>query len=425
MRPLTRIVLHAAARSRTQAGPAVAESAHPHGPSLMRPRFPAWLRPAASSQVAARLAQGQSPWMDSVHLLWSAWVFVVPVFSARGYDRTWLLCTLLSYPVFLLLYARMLLAPRGTLYRYAWAMAVMSAALLPVYSSGISYFIFACLSLRPSTRPGLWRHFAMLLLMNALYLSWAHWLGLSMQALVWMPVTVLGMAAVGAVYSINERKDALLRLSQDEVRRLAATAERERIGRDLHDLLGHTLSLVALKSDLAARLIERDPQAARNEIDAVAQVSRDALAQVRRAVTGIRAAGLVAELASARVLLDLDGIALEQQLEPLALPPEHETALALVVREAATNVQRHAQARRVRVQLRAHGDQAVLEITDDGRGGVIVPGNGLDGMRARLHGLGGALDVQALPRGMRLRASVPLPRPAVVPATPPVMPQPL
>ncbi|NIK41664.1 two-component system sensor histidine kinase DesK [Xanthomonas arboricola] len=386
----------------------------------MRLSLPAWLRPAVTSQVAARLAQGQSPWMDAVHLLWSSWVFVVPVFSPRGYDSTWLLCTVLSYPVFLLLYARMLLAPRGTLYRYAWAMGVLSATLLPVYPAGISYFVFACLSLRPSTRHAMWRHFAMLVVMNVLYLGWAHWLGMRLQSLVWLPVSVLGMAGVGAVYSINERKDALLRLSQDEVRRLAATAERERIGRDLHDLLGHTLSLVALKSDLAARLIERDPQGARSEIDAVAQISRDALAQVRRAVTGIRAAGLVAELASARVLLDMDGIVLEHDLQTLALPPEHETALALVVREAATNVQRHAQARHVRVSLRAHGDQAVLDISDDGRGGVIVPGNGLDGMRARLRGLGGALEVEALPRGMRLRVSVPLPQPTPAPAQPPV-----
>ncbi|MCC8537177.1 sensor histidine kinase [Xanthomonas axonopodis pv. poinsettiicola] len=394
----------------------------------MHARLPAWLRPAATSQVAARLAQGQSPWMDCVHLLWSAWVFVVPVFSPRGYDSTWLLCTVLSYPLFLLLYARMLLAPRDTLYRYAWAMGALSAALLPVYASGISYFVFACLSLRPSTRHALWRHFAILLLMNALYLAWARWLGLGWQGLVWLPVSVLGMAAVGAVYSINERKDALLRLSQDEVRRLAATAERERIGRDLHDLLGHTLSLVALKSDLAARLIARDPQAARGEIDAVAQISRDALAQVRRAVTGIRAAGLVAELASAKVLLDMDGIVLEHALDALPLPPEHETALALVVREAATNVQRHAQARRVRVSLRAHDGRAVLDVTDDGRGGVIVPGNGLDGMRARLQALGGALEVDALPRGMRLRASVPLPQPmsdAGHPPLPlPLVPQP-
>jgi two-component system sensor histidine kinase DesK len=111
---------------------------------------------------------------------------------------------------------------------------------------------------------------------------------------------------------------------------------------------------------------------------------------------------------------------IKQQLETLPLPPEHETALALVVREAATNVQRHAQARRVRVSLRAQGEQAVLDISDDGRGGVIVPGNGLDGMRARLHGLGGALEVEALPRGMRLRASVPLPRPTLAAALPPL-----
>ncbi|MBB4129728.1 sensor histidine kinase [Xanthomonas sp. 3075] len=390
----------------------------------MRLWLSAWFRPAANSQVAARLAQGQSPWMDCVHLLWSAWVFVVPVFSARGYDSIWLLCTVVSYPLFLLLYARMLLAPRDALYRYAWAMGALSAALLPVYASGISYFVFACMSLRPSTRHALWRHFAILLLMNALYLAWARWLGMAWQGLVWFPVSVLGMSAVVAVYSINERKDALLRLSQDEVRRLAATAERERIGRDLHDLLGHTLSLVALKSDLAARLVERDPQAARSEIDAVAQISRDALAQVRRAVTGIRAAGLVAELASARVLLDMEGIVLEHELETLALPSEHETVLALVVREAATNVQRHAQAKRVRVSLRAQGEQAVLDIADDGRGGAIVPGNGLDGMRTRLHALGGALEVEALPRGMRLRASVPLPQPTPATAQPP-LPAPL
>lgn len=83
-------------------------------------------------------------------------------------------------------------------------------------------------------------------------------------------------------------------------------------------------------------------------------------------------------------------------------------------------MQRHAQAKRVRVRLQAQDAQAVLEITDDGRGGVIVPGNGLDGMRTRLQGLGGALDVEALPRGMRLRASVPLPRPTLAPATPPL-----
>ncbi|MEE7560314.1 hypothetical protein HH299_11850 [Xanthomonas sp. Kuri4-2] len=117
-------------------------------------RLPAWLRPAPDSQAAARLRQGQSPWMDAVHLLWSAWVFVVPLFSSRGYTVAWLGWTLLSYPLFLLLYARILMAPRSTLYRYAWAMTALSAALLPVYPSGISYFIFGCLTLRPGSAPG-------------------------------------------------------------------------------------------------------------------------------------------------------------------------------------------------------------------------------------------------------------------------------
>src|SRR5690606_25498793 len=128
---------------------------------------------------------------------------------------------------------------------------------------------------------------------------------------------------------------------------LAGLAERERSGRDLHDLLGHTLSLVALKSDLAARLVERDPAAARSEIDAVSRIARDALAQVRSAVSGIRSAGIAAELASAKLLLECDGVTLrhdwdEGGLAGGGLSPAIENALALVVREAATNVQRHA-----------------------------------------------------------------------------------
>ncbi len=109
----------------------------------------------------------------------------------------------------------------------------------------------------------------------------------------------------------SQRKRAQLQLSHDEVRRLAALAERERIGRDLHDLLGHTLSLVALKSELAGKLVERDPQAARRELAEVTRVARDALSQVRSAVTGIRAAGLASELASARLLLESDGVSFE------------------------------------------------------------------------------------------------------------------
>ena len=148
------------------------------------------------------------------------------------------------------------------------------------------------------------------------------WLGFP----VFVPVltAIISVAVFTGNYFQSEtvRKRAELKLSHEEVRRLAALAERERIGRDLHDLLGHTLSLVALKSDLAGRLIGRDPQAARNEINEVSRVARDALAQVRRAVTGIRAAGLAAELASARLLLESDGVTLRYDAQEVALPAD-------------------------------------------------------------------------------------------------------
>jgi two-component system sensor histidine kinase DesK len=207
----------------------------------------------------------------------------------------------------------------------------------------------------------------------------------------------------------SRRRQAALKLSHDEVRRLAALAERERIGRDLHDLLGHTLSLVALKSELAGKLVERDPQAAVRELAEVTRVARDALTQVRSAVTGIRAAGVASELASARLLLESDGIEFQYDIAPVPLPPEVEMVLAMTLREAVTNVQRHARARNARARLQVEGADAVLTIQDDGRGGAIAPGNGLCGMRERLEALGGRLRVDSAPgRGTHVQAHVPL-----------------
>jgi two-component system sensor histidine kinase DesK len=204
-------------------------------------------------------------------------------------------------------------------------------------------------------------------------------------------------------------RNAELRLTQDEVRRLATVAERERIGRDLHDLLGHTLSLVALKSELAGRLVASDPQAARREIEEVTRVAREALAQVRSAVTGIRVAGLSAELASARLLLETDAIAFAYDMAPLALPQAEEIVFAMTLREAVTNIQRHARARSAQVALLVDGDAALLRIVDDGRGGPIAPGNGLSGMRERIEALGGQLRVESTAHGTCVEARLPLP----------------
>src|SRR5690606_23327137 len=164
------------------------------------------------------------------------------------------------------------------------------------------------------------------------------------------------MVLSGTAYArVDALRNAQLRLSQEEVQRLARSAERERIGRDLHDLLGHTLSLVAMKSELALKLFERDPAQARRQMAGVERIPRDALVQVRRAVSGIRAAGIETELAGARLGLLSAGVRLDYRLQPLSLPVETETVLALAVREAVTNVMRHASASRVEVELVADG----------------------------------------------------------------------
>ncbi|HWM86654.1 MAG TPA: sensor histidine kinase [Kofleriaceae bacterium] len=218
------------------------------------------------------------------------------------------------------------------------------------------------------------------------------------------------MAALGIyIGRVAVRRNSQLRLTQEEVERLARMTERERIGRDLHDLLGHTLSLIALKSELAGKLLERDPGSALGEIREVEGVARDALGQVRRAVTGIRAAGLEVEVTRARLALLSREVELDARLDRLDLAPEVETALAMALREAVTNVLRHARAGRVEVALRRSGSRALMEIADNGRGGRVCPGQGLMGMKERVNALGGAIEIDSAPgSGTRLRLSVPL-----------------
>jgi two-component system, NarL family, sensor histidine kinase DesK len=240
----------------------------------------------------------------------------------------------------------------------------------------------------------------MLLLAGELQLSGEPWSYLVVTSVIG-PIAVLGVFIGRAAV----RRNAELRLT---LMRLAQANERERIGRDLHDLLGHTLSLIALKSELAGKLVERDPRAVRGEIREVEQVAREALGQVRRAVSGIRALGLEVELTRARLALLSREVELEARVERIELQPEAETALAMGLREAVTNVLRHSRANRVDVALRRDGDRAVLEIADDGRGGLVSPGQGLTGMRERLTAAGGDLAVDARPGGgIRLRLHVP------------------
>ena len=161
------------------------------------------------------------------------------------------------------------------------------------------------------------------------------------------------------------RSNAALREARAELAELAVAEERVRFARDMHDLLGHDLSLIAIKAELAGKLVARDSDRAAVEIGDIRTLSRTALVQVREAVDGYRRPTLPGELAGARVALDAAGIALEVEGPDAELDPEVEAVLAWAVREGATNVIRHSGARDATIAVTATG----LEITDDGRGG--------------------------------------------------------
>lgn len=387
-------------------------------------RLASLLRPAPDSAVAENLRRGRSPWVDAIHLLWTLWVFLTPLFGG-GYTWRWAALTLLTYPVFLVLYAGVLLAPRSHAPRYALSMVVLGLVPLAWYPSAVSYFIFGCVTLRVSRRSGYGRYLLQLVGLNALFVVVGLLAHYPWQALIWIPSMAMIISLVVNFETASHEQDAALQLSQDEVRRLAATAERERIGRDLHDLLGHTLSLITLKLELSRKLADRDPVGSRREVDEAETIARQALAEVRSAVTGIRASDLAAELASARLLLEYQYVHLHYAPPP-PMPVDTERALSLVLREAVTNIARHAQARQAWITFEQDGRSLLMQIRDDGRGGVHVDGNGLTGMRERVAALRGTLVMQsAKGEGTCVTVRVTLPAattPVVAPVTPDALP---
>lgn len=187
--------------------------------------------------------------------------------------------------------------------------------------------------------------------------------------------------------------------------RLALVAERERVARDVHDVLGHSLTALSIKAELASRLIEVDPARAKAELESIQETARQALAEVRATVGGLRAANLEAELAAAPLVLADAGITTDVLGSVADTDPRHRALLAWVLRESVTNVVRHANATTVSVELGPSG----LVVADDGAGFEATggrEGNGLRGMRERVSAAGGTLQLSGGP-GTRLEVVLP------------------
>jgi two-component system, NarL family, sensor histidine kinase DesK len=338
-----------------------------------------------------------------------AWLFVWAILARQSFSGV-ILPTLLSVPVFIWLHLCVYFHDgKNPNVRLAYIAGVFALGYLlaPFNPSSLGYLIFGFFMVAYMLTT--WQATAVIVLSICGFVVQLWMLGHGTQTIVSVLVPSVTLAIIAVFTSYAHRHQMQLRRSQEEILRLATLAERERIGRDLHDLLGHTLSLVALKSELARKLIDRDVDAARAEIAEVERVARDSLAQVRNAVSGIRNTALSSELLAATALLEAQGLKVKCETENVRLPRDRETALALSLREAATNIQRHSGARGVTIRVKHEAHDVVVEVADDGRGGRIVPGNGLNGMRERLGSVGGSLSLAPNENGgTLLRASVPV-----------------
>ncbi|HTC93370.1 MAG TPA: sensor histidine kinase [Terriglobales bacterium] len=333
-------------------------------------------------------------WTPYIWLVWLSFFVADPAFHHQPSRGRWLL-TLAATLLFLALYFwGFWLKGKQRLWAIA-GIALLGIVFVPQNSGACGLFVYAAAF--AGFAGGTEFAIGILVVLEAC-LSLVVWIS-HLPLSFWISMSFL-VAAVGAMNIQHAKRIAAncrLRMAQGEVEHLAKTAERERIARDLHDVLGHTLSVIILKSELASRMVDKDLPRAIQEIRDVERISREALAEVRSALKGYRAAGLNAEMAQARATLETAGIKVQACSSQLDLNAAQEGVLALVMREAVTNVLRHSKATECSLRLAQANGCCTLEIADNGCGSSDVEGEGLKGMRQRVEMLGGSLQRKTSP----------------------------
>src|SRR5215469_12775978 len=303
-------------------------------------------------------------WSPLLWVVYLGFFFIDPVVNhaSRGlwtYD-------ILGAAVFLLLYFGLFVLEYPRAYMHVGGMVLLGVLFLPINMGACTFFIFAAAMLPfcVGTQLTAWIGLVVIGGIGALEGLVRHIHGWTMFYSALFPVII---GAGNTFLAERNRMNRQLRKANEELEHLAKLAERERIARDLHDVLGHTLSVIVLKSELAGRLFERDPQRARQEIGDVEQVSRKALSEVREAIRGYRSEGLVAEIERAHRTLDAAGVTLTCESKLPSLSAAEETVLSLAVRESVTNIVRHAQASQCWMRFVNENGHTSLTVEDNGR----------------------------------------------------------
>jgi two-component system sensor histidine kinase DesK len=329
-------------------------------------------------------------WSPLLWVLYLGFFFIDPIVSHAS-AKVWLLDGI-GAAIFLIVYLGLFLLqnPFGLL--HIAGMLALGVLYMPINGGACTFYIFAAAMLPfcVQTQTAAFIGLGIIGAIGAIEGLLLHVPGWTLFYSALFPVII---GAGNTFFAERNRMNRKLRKANEEVEHLAKVAERERIARDLHDVLGHTLSVITLKSELAGKLIDRDPARAGKEIREVEEISRQALSEVRDAIRGYRSKGLVAELAHAKSTLETAGVAVQcDAASTMTLPAMQESVLSLAVREGVTNVVRHAQARSCRLRIEQENGSCRLEIHDDGQGFSTVEGNGLRGMRERVEMLGGTLE---------------------------------
>lgn len=295
-------------------------------------------------------------------------------------------------------------------------LAALALCLEVAFGSGIPYqfmFVVIAAAVTLPTIPAVSTVIALIVLTSVLYALRSGWdtLASSWENAV-APFAIVGFSMIivsRLVLTVRE-----LRAAREQLARLAVAEERLRFARDLHDLLGHSLSSITLKSELARRLLPTAPDKAAAEVRDIEGVARRALGEVREAVAAYRQPTLDEELASAREILEAADVACAIDRNVGVLPSDLDAVLAWAIREGTTNVIRHSRARHCEIRVAQVGEEVYAEISDDGLGstpeGKGAHGSGLSGLAERVDNFpGGKFAAKPLPGGgFRLRVSLPL-----------------